>query len=104
MSGVFGDALMASRIQFAANITFHILFPALSIGLSWLLAGHLHGWLTAAALDAHEAERQPITEQVATFAMNHALALQLATEAQSVNNALLQDLRALANPAPQGDA
>ena len=31
MSGVFGDALMASRIQFAANITFHILFPALSI-------------------------------------------------------------------------
>jgi cytochrome d ubiquinol oxidase subunit I len=37
MSGVFGDALMASRIQFAANITFHILFPALSIGLSWLL-------------------------------------------------------------------
>ncbi|MEW6560721.1 MAG: EAL domain-containing protein [Pseudomonadota bacterium] len=35
---------------------------------------------------------------------DHALALQLATEAQNVNDALLQDLRALANPAPQGDA
>lgn len=37
MSGLLDDALMASRIQFAANITFHILFPAISIGLSWML-------------------------------------------------------------------
>lgn len=31
------DALLLSRMQFAANITFHILFPAISIGLGWLL-------------------------------------------------------------------
>ena len=31
------DTLMLSRIQFAANISFHILFPAISIGLAWFL-------------------------------------------------------------------
>jgi cytochrome bd ubiquinol oxidase subunit I len=31
------DAVLAARIQFAANISFHILFPALSIGLAWVL-------------------------------------------------------------------
>ena len=31
------DALLLARIQFAANITFHILFPTLSIALGWLL-------------------------------------------------------------------
>ncbi|MBW8720906.1 MAG: cytochrome ubiquinol oxidase subunit I, partial [Polaromonas sp.] len=29
--------LMLARIQFAANITFHILFPAISIALGWVL-------------------------------------------------------------------
>ncbi|KVE99148.1 MULTISPECIES: FAD-dependent oxidoreductase [Burkholderia cepacia complex] len=47
-----------------------------AIGLSWVLAGRLNGWATEAALAAYEAERQPITEQVGTFAMNHAIALQ----------------------------
>ncbi len=31
------DPFLLSRIQFAANITFHILFPTISIGLSWFL-------------------------------------------------------------------
>lgn len=31
------DPLMLARIQFAANISFHILFPAITIGLCWLL-------------------------------------------------------------------
>jgi len=31
------DALMLSRIQFGANITFHILFPAITIALCWIL-------------------------------------------------------------------
>ena len=31
------DALMLSRMQFAANITFHILFPAITIALCWVL-------------------------------------------------------------------
>ena len=31
------DATMLARIQFAANITFHILFPTISISLAWVL-------------------------------------------------------------------
>lgn len=31
------DTLMLSRIQFATNISFHILFPAITIALCWLL-------------------------------------------------------------------
>jgi cytochrome bd ubiquinol oxidase subunit I len=35
MDGV--DALLLARIQFAANMTFHILFPTISISLAWVL-------------------------------------------------------------------
>ncbi len=31
------DALLLSRIQFGANITFHILFPTITIALGWVL-------------------------------------------------------------------
>ncbi|HEX5056871.1 MAG TPA: cytochrome ubiquinol oxidase subunit I [Gammaproteobacteria bacterium] len=31
------DSLMLARIQFAANISFHILFPAITIALGWIL-------------------------------------------------------------------
>ncbi|MGB0085924.1 MAG: cytochrome ubiquinol oxidase subunit I [Rhodomicrobiaceae bacterium] len=31
------DALMLARIQFGANMTFHILFPAITIALCWIL-------------------------------------------------------------------
>lgn len=31
------DPFLLSRIQFAANISFHILFPTISIGLCWIL-------------------------------------------------------------------
>lgn len=31
------DALVLARVQFAANITFHILFPTITIALSWVL-------------------------------------------------------------------
>ena len=47
-----------------------------AMNLSWTLAAHLQGWAGPAMLDAYEAERLPITEQVSRFAMNHALALQ----------------------------
>lgn len=46
-----------------------------AVDLCWILAGVLQGWASAALLDAYEAERQPITEQVSHFAMNHALAV-----------------------------
>src|SRR5678815_6203097 len=49
------DALLLARMQFAANITFHILFPTISIGLGWVLLflrarwlqTHDQGWLDA---------------------------------------------------------
>ena len=31
------DLLLLSRLQFAANISFHILFPTITIGLAWIL-------------------------------------------------------------------
>ncbi|MEQ8368297.1 MAG: cytochrome ubiquinol oxidase subunit I, partial [Roseicyclus sp.] len=31
------DTLLLSRIQFAANISFHILFPTVTIALGWVL-------------------------------------------------------------------
>ena len=49
------DALLLARIQFGANITFHILFPAITIALCWVLlffklrydGGHGQHWLDA---------------------------------------------------------
>lgn len=37
MNLAVADPLMLARLQFAANMTFHILFPAISIALAWLL-------------------------------------------------------------------
>jgi 2-polyprenyl-6-methoxyphenol hydroxylase-like FAD-dependent oxidoreductase len=42
--------------------------------LSWLLAATLRSWAAPEILDAYEAERRPITEQVSRYAMNHAIA------------------------------
>jgi cytochrome bd ubiquinol oxidase subunit I len=39
------DALILSRIQFAANISFHILFPTISIALGWFLLYFRCCWL-----------------------------------------------------------
>lgn len=43
-----------------------------AINLSWLLSACVQGWADERILDAYEAERQPITEQVSHFAMDHA--------------------------------
>ncbi len=43
--------------------------------LAWLLAAQLNGWGASGILDAYASERQPITEQVSHFAMNHAHAM-----------------------------
>ena len=40
--------------------------------LAWLLAARVQGWGDERILDAYEAERQPITQQVSQFAMDHA--------------------------------
>ncbi len=39
--------------------------------LAWLLAARINGWGADGILDAYEAERLPITEQVSHYAMNH---------------------------------
>ena len=39
------DGLLLARIQFAANITFHILFPTISIALGWALLSMRLAWL-----------------------------------------------------------
>ena len=39
------DALLLARLQFAANISFHILFPTISIGMGWLLLFFRLRWL-----------------------------------------------------------
>jgi 2-polyprenyl-6-methoxyphenol hydroxylase-like FAD-dependent oxidoreductase len=63
--------------------------------LSWMLAGVLTGWADPAILDAHEAERWPITEQVSKYAMRTALAL---ARQRSDIPAEIED------PGPAGDA
>lgn len=62
--------------------------------LSWTLAARIQGWGAEGILDAYEAERLPITEQVSNFAMNHALALQAQREGVPANIEL---------EGPQGD-
>ncbi len=39
------DAFLLARMQFAANITFHILFPTITIGLGWVLLFFRSRWL-----------------------------------------------------------
>lgn len=41
------------------------------LNLTWLLGACLNGWADHSILDAYEAERLPITDQVSRFAMDH---------------------------------
>jgi 2-polyprenyl-6-methoxyphenol hydroxylase-like FAD-dependent oxidoreductase len=85
-----GRRLVADRLRdrriFICGDAAHLWIPMAGYGmnagiadamdLSWQLAARLDGWGGDSVLDAYEAERLPITEQVSKFAMNHALALQ----------------------------
>ncbi len=85
----FGRRLVADRFRdrrvFLCGDAAHIWVPYAGYGmnagladaanLSWLLAAHINGWGSAGILDAYERERQPITEQVSRFAMDHAHAM-----------------------------
>jgi 2-polyprenyl-6-methoxyphenol hydroxylase-like FAD-dependent oxidoreductase len=42
-----------------------------ALNLTWLIGGVVNGWADEQILDAFEAERLPITEQVSRFAMDH---------------------------------
>jgi 2-polyprenyl-6-methoxyphenol hydroxylase-like FAD-dependent oxidoreductase len=85
----YGRRLLANKFRdqriFLCGDAAHIWVPYAGYGmnagladaanLAWLIAAHLKGWGTAAILDAYASERQPITEQVSHFAMNHAHAM-----------------------------
>jgi len=63
--------------------------------LAWLLAACLQGWGGPAILDAYEAERLPITEQVSHFAMD------MASKVLSQRRAVPDEIEM---PGPEGDA
>jgi 2-polyprenyl-6-methoxyphenol hydroxylase-like FAD-dependent oxidoreductase len=81
-----GRRLVADRFRdgrvFIAGDAAHLWVPyagygmnagiADALNLTWLLGAVLQGWGDEAMLDAYEAERQPITQQVSQFAMEHA--------------------------------
>jgi 2-polyprenyl-6-methoxyphenol hydroxylase-like FAD-dependent oxidoreductase len=104
-----GRRLVADRFRsgrvFLSGDAAHLWVPMAGYGmnagiadvtdLTWLLAAVLHGWAEPEILDAYEAERLPITEQVSHFAMSHALAL------SKQRSAVPEDIEA---SGPHGDA
>jgi 2-polyprenyl-6-methoxyphenol hydroxylase-like FAD-dependent oxidoreductase len=85
----FGRRLVADKFRdgrvFLCGDSAHLWVPYAGYGmnagladaadLGWLLAADLNGWGGPGILDAYASERQPITEQVSHFAMNHAHAM-----------------------------
>ena len=81
-----GRRLLSNRFRdrrvFLAGDAAHLWVPYAGYGmnagiadatnLAWLLDAAVKGWGGEAILDAYEAERHPITEQVSLFVMNHA--------------------------------
>lgn len=104
-----GRRLVANRFRdrriFIAGDAAHLWVPYAGYGmnagiadglnLSWLLSARLQGWGTERMLEAYEAERLPITEQVSRFAMNHAQQMIKARGAVPVD---------IETPGPVGDA
>jgi 2-polyprenyl-6-methoxyphenol hydroxylase-like FAD-dependent oxidoreductase len=104
-----GRRLVANRFRdrnvFIAGDAAHLWVPYAGYGmnagiadavhLGWLLGARLQGWAEETILDAYEAERQPITEQVSQFAMDHAQKMIKARRAVPGN---------IEEPGAQGDA
>lgn len=81
----FARRLVADRFRegriFIAGDAAHLWVPyggygmnagiADALNLSWLLSAVITGWAGESILDAYEAERRPITDQVSRFAMSH---------------------------------
>ncbi len=105
----YGRRLVADRFRdgrvFICGDAAHLWVPYAGYGmnagiadaadLAWLMAARLQGWGGERILDAYEAERHPITEQVSYFAMNHAHAM------AKQRGGVPQDIE---KPGPEGDA
>lgn len=63
------DPLILSRIQFAVNISFHILFPAISIALAWVLVFFRFRWIRTRQQEWLDAYRFWTKVFALTFAM-----------------------------------
>jgi cytochrome d ubiquinol oxidase subunit I len=67
------DPILLARLQFAANITFHILFPTISIALGWLLLFFRWRYLVATATDVKQAWLNAYRFYTKVFALSFAL-------------------------------
>ena len=67
------DPILLARMQFAANITFHILFPTISIALGWLLLFFRWRYLVATAADVKQAWLNAYRFYTKVFALTFAL-------------------------------
>jgi cytochrome bd ubiquinol oxidase subunit I len=67
------DPIVLARMQFAANITFHILFPAISIALGWLLLFFRWRYLKADDADTRNAWLNAYRFWTKVFALSFAL-------------------------------
>src|SRR5688500_14711562 len=67
------DPLMLARMQFAANITFHILFPTISIALGWLLLFFRWRYLRAGEPGDRQAWLNAYRFHTKVFALSFAL-------------------------------
>src|SRR5438552_9055345 len=67
------DPIVLARMQFAANITFHILFPTISIGLGWLLLFFRSRYLRAETQQARQAWLNAYRFHTKVFALSFAL-------------------------------
>ncbi len=99
----YGRRLVADKFRsqriFLCGDSAHIWVPYAGYGmnagiadaanLSWLLAAHLNGWAPASILNAYTLERQPITEQVSHFVMDHCMAM--ARQRMSVPDNITED-------------
>jgi 2-polyprenyl-6-methoxyphenol hydroxylase-like FAD-dependent oxidoreductase len=103
-----GRRLIAERFRdrrvFLAGDAAHIWAPfggygmnagiADATNLSWQLAAHLNGWAPAAILEAYEAERWPITEQISHLAISQG-------EEETQRRSVVPD--AILEEGPEGD-
>lgn len=104
-----GKRLLANRFRdgrvFLAGDAAHLWVPYAGYGmnagiadamnLAWLLDAAIKGWADPAILNAYEAERHPITEQVSFFVMDHAQKMIKARSAVPAN---------IEAPGPEGEA